>query len=152
MFFKHALVSRDKRQILGYDAAFDKNRDRIQNLVDNSPKASIIIQILILRIQKFVIMINTHLWKIKVRLILLKALTLILGIILLLLEENLNVSSVLFLPLKLFVIFSFMLLINLLLLNLSILLLNLLFLSLILFEYSFWALLRKFKKLFHLYV
>ena len=39
LFFKHALVSRDKRQILGYDVAFDKSRDRIQNLVDNSPKA-----------------------------------------------------------------------------------------------------------------
>lgn len=34
------LVSRDKRQIVGYDIAFDKNRERIQRLVDNSPKAS----------------------------------------------------------------------------------------------------------------
>ena len=33
------LVSRDKRQIVGYDIAFDKSRKRIQNLVDSSPKA-----------------------------------------------------------------------------------------------------------------
>ena len=33
------LVSRDKRQIVGYDIAFDKSRNRIQNLVDSSPKA-----------------------------------------------------------------------------------------------------------------
>ena len=33
------LVSRDKRQIVGYDIAFDKSRERIQELVDNSPKA-----------------------------------------------------------------------------------------------------------------
>lgn len=33
------LVSRDKRQIVGYDIAFDKSRDRIQQLVDRSPKA-----------------------------------------------------------------------------------------------------------------
>ena len=34
------LVSRDKRQILGYDIAFDRSRERIQKLVDNSVKAS----------------------------------------------------------------------------------------------------------------
>ena len=34
------LVSRDKRQIVGYDIAFDKSRERIQRLVDRSPKAS----------------------------------------------------------------------------------------------------------------
>jgi len=28
------LVSRDKRQIVGYDIAFDKSRERIQQLVD----------------------------------------------------------------------------------------------------------------------
>ena len=33
------LVSRDKSQIVGYDIAFDKSRERIQQLVDNSPKA-----------------------------------------------------------------------------------------------------------------
>lgn len=33
------LVSRDKRQIVGYDIAFDKSRERIQKLVDRSPKA-----------------------------------------------------------------------------------------------------------------
>ena len=33
------LVSREKRQIVGYDIAFDKSRERIQQLVDNSPKA-----------------------------------------------------------------------------------------------------------------
>ena len=33
------LVSRDKRQIVGYDIAFDKSRERIQKLVDNFPKA-----------------------------------------------------------------------------------------------------------------
>ncbi len=33
------LVSRDKRQIVGYDIAFDKSRERIQRLVDNAPKA-----------------------------------------------------------------------------------------------------------------
>ena len=32
-------MSRDKRQIVGYDIAFDKSRKRIQNLVDSSPKA-----------------------------------------------------------------------------------------------------------------
>lgn len=34
------LVSRDKRQIVGYDIAFDRSRERIQRLVDNSPKSS----------------------------------------------------------------------------------------------------------------
>ena len=34
------LVSREKRQIVVYDIAFDKSRKRIQQLVDNSPKAS----------------------------------------------------------------------------------------------------------------
>ena len=34
------LVSRDKRQILGYDIAFDRSRERIQKLVDKSVKAS----------------------------------------------------------------------------------------------------------------
>ena len=33
------LVSREKRQIVGYDIAFDKSRERIQKLVDSSPKA-----------------------------------------------------------------------------------------------------------------
>ena len=32
-------MSRDKRQIVGYDIAFDKSRKRIQNLVDSSTKA-----------------------------------------------------------------------------------------------------------------
>ena len=32
-------MSRDKRQIVGYDIAFDKSKERIQQLVDNSPKA-----------------------------------------------------------------------------------------------------------------
>lgn len=32
-------VSRDKRQIVGYDIAFDKSKERIQKLVDDSPKA-----------------------------------------------------------------------------------------------------------------
>ena len=32
-------MSRDKRQIVGYDIAFDKSRERIQKLADNSPKA-----------------------------------------------------------------------------------------------------------------
>ena len=34
------LVSRNKRQILGYEIAFDRSRERIQKLVDNSAKAS----------------------------------------------------------------------------------------------------------------
>lgn len=34
------LVSKDKRQIVDYDIAFDKSRERIQQLVDNSPKDS----------------------------------------------------------------------------------------------------------------
>ena len=34
------LVSREKRQIVGYDIAFDKSRERIQQLVDKSPKAN----------------------------------------------------------------------------------------------------------------
>ena len=33
------LVSREKRQIVGYDIAFDKSRERIQKLIDSSPKA-----------------------------------------------------------------------------------------------------------------
>ena len=33
------LVNREKRQIVGYDIAFDKSRERIQKLVDSSPKA-----------------------------------------------------------------------------------------------------------------
>ena len=34
------LVSRDKRQISGYEIAFDRSRERIQKLVDNSAKSS----------------------------------------------------------------------------------------------------------------
>ena len=34
------LVSKEKRQIIVYDIAFDRRRERIQRLVDNSPKAS----------------------------------------------------------------------------------------------------------------
>ena len=34
------ILSRDKRQILGYDIAFDRSKERIQKLVDNSSKAS----------------------------------------------------------------------------------------------------------------
>lgn len=34
------LVSRDKRRVVGYDIAIDKNREKIQNLVDSSPKAN----------------------------------------------------------------------------------------------------------------
>ena len=33
------LVSRDKRQILGYDIAFNRSKERIQKLVDKSAKA-----------------------------------------------------------------------------------------------------------------
>ena len=33
-------MSRDKRQIVGYDIAFDKSKNRIQNLVNFSPKAN----------------------------------------------------------------------------------------------------------------
>ena len=33
------LLIRDKRQIVGYNTAFDKSRERIQKLVDSSPKA-----------------------------------------------------------------------------------------------------------------
>ena len=33
-------MSREKRQIVGYDIAFDKSKKRIQNLVDSSPKAN----------------------------------------------------------------------------------------------------------------
>ena len=33
------LVIRDKRQIVGYNIAFDRSKERIQRLVDNSPKA-----------------------------------------------------------------------------------------------------------------
>ena len=36
---EHTLVSREKRQIVGYDIAIDKSRERIQKLVDSSPKA-----------------------------------------------------------------------------------------------------------------
>ena len=34
------LVNREKRQIVVYDIAFDRNRERIQKLVDKSAKAS----------------------------------------------------------------------------------------------------------------
>ena len=34
------LVNREKRQIVGYDIAFDRSRERIQKLVDKSVKAS----------------------------------------------------------------------------------------------------------------
>ena len=32
-------MSREKRQIVGYDISFDKSRERIQKLIDSSPKA-----------------------------------------------------------------------------------------------------------------
>ena len=53
------LVSRDKRQILGYDIALDKSRERIQKLIDNSAKASNITLRLILPMQKFVTKVYT---------------------------------------------------------------------------------------------
>ena len=34
------LISRDNRQIIGYDIALDRSRERIQRLVDSSAKAS----------------------------------------------------------------------------------------------------------------
>ena len=34
------LVIGDKRQIVGYDIEFDRSKEKIQTLVDNSPKAS----------------------------------------------------------------------------------------------------------------
>ena len=37
-FITNFRVSREKRQIVGYDIAFDKSRERIQKLVDSSPK------------------------------------------------------------------------------------------------------------------
>ncbi|MDE5852543.1 MAG: hypothetical protein K2G97_00680, partial [Oscillospiraceae bacterium] len=38
-FYVITLVIREKRQIVGYDIVFDKSRERIQQLVDKSPKA-----------------------------------------------------------------------------------------------------------------
>ena len=37
-FYAITLVSRDTREIVGFDIAFDKSRERIQHLVDNSVK------------------------------------------------------------------------------------------------------------------
>ena len=34
------LVAREKRKIIGYDIACDKSTERIQDIVDNSPKAN----------------------------------------------------------------------------------------------------------------
>ncbi|MDE5600060.1 MAG: hypothetical protein K2I60_00405 [Oscillospiraceae bacterium] len=39
-FYVITLVSREKRQIVGYDISFNKSRERIQQFVDKSPKAS----------------------------------------------------------------------------------------------------------------
>ena len=33
------MISRNPRLIVGFDVAFDKSSDRIQNIVDNSPEA-----------------------------------------------------------------------------------------------------------------
>ncbi len=33
------MVSREPRQIVGFDVAFDKSSERIQNIVDNAPEA-----------------------------------------------------------------------------------------------------------------
>ena len=38
-FYAITLVSRDTREIVGFDIAFDKSRERIQRLVDRSVKA-----------------------------------------------------------------------------------------------------------------
>ena len=38
-FYAITLVSRDTREIVGFDIAFDKSRERIQRLVDHSVKA-----------------------------------------------------------------------------------------------------------------
>ena len=38
-FYAITLVSRDAREIVGFDIAFDKSRERIQRLVDRSVKA-----------------------------------------------------------------------------------------------------------------
>ena len=38
-FYAITLVSRDTREIVGFDIAFDKSRERIQHLVDRSVKA-----------------------------------------------------------------------------------------------------------------
>ena len=38
-FYAITLVSRDTREIIGFDIAFDKSRERIQRLVDRSVKA-----------------------------------------------------------------------------------------------------------------
>ena len=36
---KITFVTRKPRQIVGFNIAFDKNKNRIQNIVDNAPKA-----------------------------------------------------------------------------------------------------------------
>lgn len=33
------MLSREPRQIVGFDVAFDKSPERIQNIVDNAPEA-----------------------------------------------------------------------------------------------------------------
>ena len=41
-FYAITLVSRDAREIVAFDIAFDKSRERIQRLVDRSVKALIL--------------------------------------------------------------------------------------------------------------
>ncbi len=39
MFYIITMVSHEPRQIVGFDVAFDKSSERIQNIVDNAPEA-----------------------------------------------------------------------------------------------------------------
>ena len=78
------LVSRDTREIVGFDIAFDKSRERIQRLVDLSAKRVSTILTLIRRTQKCAMKALILRLKTKVRPTLSKVLTLTLDIIFLL--------------------------------------------------------------------
>ena len=135
------LVSRDKRQIVGYDIAFDKSRERIQRLVDNAPKA---IQYYSDAYHAYSeICYECYHLSLKNKsqtYTLLKALILILDIISLLYTVVPSAFSGLWRPCYLSLKFLFLPLAVLFLLNLIFLNSNLLFLFLLLFRSSFWAL------------
>ena len=67
-FYAITLVSRDTREIVGFDIAFDKNRERIQRLVDRSMKVRNTTLRLIRHTQKCATKALTLCKKIKVKL------------------------------------------------------------------------------------
>ena len=118
------LVNRKTREIVGYDIARDRSLQRIQNLVDNSPKAELYFSDAFRFIYRFVTKEFIALLTTNLKLLLLNLLMLFSDIIFLLFIVNPDAFFVLLILFSLSLKFSFLLSINFLLLNFVSIILN----------------------------